>query len=135
MSLYQLYPSVADHLAESTGYAWYVGDPPSNVPTPYGFTKGPIPVEDPSPMALVAVRGEAHVVGKAEPEANRQADTVALALEDFIPTVPGYDCQPLRVKHTTTAITDSQVTEPDSNLRPAKVVVVFHFEANRKREP
>lgn len=136
MSLHLVYPAIADHLKASVSVdRIYVGDPPANVALPYVFVWGPLPVETHAPLALIDERLQVQVVAKATPEVNSLANRVVDALNDFVPTVPGHDCQPLQVTHTTAATSDQQVIEPGSGTRPAYLTVVCRFQANRKVNP
>lgn len=135
MSLYLVYPSVADHLSEALGVPVFVGDPPKDLPTPFLFVWGAIPVENDLPLSTVDETLNVQVVGKAVPEVNTLASRVIDTVQGFKPTVPGFDCQPLHVTHTTSASTDQQVTDPTTDLRPAWLTVCARYRANRKREP
>lgn len=127
-----IYPAIANRLKTLLGLdRVYVGDPPTNAALPYLFTWGPIPIQAAAPMALIDERVHVQVVAKATPEANALTSRVVAALDDWTPTVPGYDCQPLRVRHTTAASSDQQIIEPGSGTRPAHLTVVCQFQANK----
>lgn len=128
-----LYPLIADRLKETLGLERvFVGDPPANVPPPYLFVWGPIPVEDETPLSLVDEQFNIQVIAKASPEVNALAARVISAVAGFTPQVPGYDCQPVRVRRTTPATSDQQILEPGSGTRPAYLTVICEFKANRK---
>lgn len=132
MSLHLVYPAVANHLKSVLGIdRVFVGDPPDNVSLPYLFAWGSVPVAVAAPLALVDERVNVQVVAKATPEVNALTSRVVEALEEFLPAIPGYDCQPLRVRRTTNANTDSQVTEPSTDMRPTYLTVVCQFRANK----
>lgn len=132
MSLHLIYPALANHLKRKLGLDQvFVGDPPENVAVPYLFTWGPVPVRDAAPLALVDERVNVQVVAKAIPDVNALASRVVTALDGFQPEIDGYDCQPLRVRHTTNGSTDTQMVEPSADSRPAYLTVVCQFRANK----
>nr|DAL17230.1 MAG TPA_asm: Protein of unknown function (DUF3168) [Caudoviricetes sp.] len=131
-NLHLAHTRVATHLAENLDVRTAVGEPQQHWGLPYCFVWGPLPNPAAAPMVTVDESLMVQVVAASVPAVNALASDVCAALEDFVPSIPGWECHPVRVTHTTSATTlEARSTEPLTNLRPAWLTVTFRFRARR----
>lgn len=119
------YMRVADLISEIA--PCFVGDPPDNIPTPYCFVWGPIPVESPRTLAAsletLALPFHVQVVAKQAPDALLLADAVKEALRRAEVQVSGWRVFPLKVTGSEPVQTVRSVANQSSNTYPAWVTL------------
>lgn len=130
--LYLAHTRIATRLAEQLKLRVGVGAPQEDWTLPYLFVWGPPPFADAYPLSTADEELMVQVVADSVAGVNVLAYKVRAALEDYEPTIPGWECQPLRIEYATTAnTTEARATEPLTGLRPAWLTVSVRFRARR----
>lgn len=130
-----VYARVADELQSAA--PCFVGDPPENIPVPYLFVWGPLPVENPETLAdaLDYLDEEIHVqvVAKQVPDVLILAGAAKRTLNGWSPTVAGWRMFPLEITGSTNVQTARQIPNEESNTYPAWLTLHVRVQATKTK--
>lgn len=130
-----VYARVAD-LLNTEVETCFVGDPPDNVPVPYLFVWGPLPVGRALSAAgcddTVDVTVNVQVVAKQAPDVLVLAGRVSRALQGLTVDVSDWTVFPLKVAGSTNVQTARGVANESSNTYPAWLTLTARLQATRE---
>ena len=133
-----VYARVADLLTAEVEPC-FVGDPPENVPVPYLFVWGPLPVGRALSAAgcddTVDTVLHVQVVAKQSPDVLVLAGRVSRALQGFTVDVDGWAVFPLKVTGSTNVQTARGVANEASNTYPAWLTLSVRLQATKEGTP
>lgn len=131
-----VYARTAD-LIRSAGTPCFVGDPPENIPPPYAFVWGPLPIGHPRTVGGVDVQVDqdinVQVVAKEAASVLALASTVNDALNRAELTVDGWRIFPLKVTDSTPVQTARGAVEPATNMYPAWLTLSVRVRATKEK--
>ena len=126
------YPRIAD-LIEAAGTPCFVGGPEKNVPLPFCFVWGRLPIGGPVTLSdadtYVDREFNVTVAAKAPADVLVLASQIQQALEGAVLEVEGWRVYPLRVVDSSNVAVDRVVFNEASNTYPALIVLQVRLQA------
>lgn len=128
------YMRVADALGDLV--PCFVGDPPDNIPPPFCFVWGPLPVEEAHTVAgaleVVSLPFHVQVVAKQAPDVLLLAAQVKQRLRSADIQVEGWRVFPLKVTGSEPVQTDRAVANAATDTYPAWITLHAHLNATKE---
>lgn len=132
--MHLIYARIADTLNEA-GIKCFVGDPPENIPVPYCFVWGTLPIDRPIALSgtggVVSLPVHVQVVHKQAPDVLGVAQQVRNLLQGVVLEVEGFRVFPLKVTGSEPVQTVRGVINEPSNTYPAWMTLHIQVRATR----
>ena len=132
---YLAYARIADQI-RAANLPCHIGDPPDNIPVPYTFVWGPLPIGNALTLAgaddVLDLECNVQVVAETPATVLKVADQVKGVLQGAELVLDGYRVFPLKVTGSTSAQTARSVANEETNTYPAWLTLHLRLQATKE---